>query len=176
MIKQSKVIGLVLMLVLFCVKTNAQYASIQNTNMQIYGVLNNQKVGYTTTNYQIKLNKETGTFEIKIAVDDLIISDRPEEYKRDSTLNEGKFMIFSGTFPIKEVLGRDISTFDIQVPVEIKFNDIYDETYFTVQIFLMANGGFNVIGKGTINHQTLQIENLENFEDELVINFNFVGY
>ena len=34
-------------------------------------------------------------------------------------------------------------------------------------VFLMANKGFNVIGKGAIGHQKLQIENLEDFEPEL---------
>jgi hypothetical protein len=153
----------------------AQYASIQNTNMQFFGVLDTQRVASATTNYSVRLNKETGEFKIAIAVDDLVSTARPEGYQPDTTLNAGKYLIFRGKIPMKEVLDKRISSFDIQVPIEVEFNDIYDETFFVFNVFLMANKGFNVVGKGTISHEKLQIENLEDFEPELQINLNFVG-
>jgi hypothetical protein len=170
-------LGIVAVFILMFTKMSiAQYASIQNTNLQIFGVLDSQKVASATNNYLVRLNKETGEFKISIAVDDLISTARPASYKPDTTLNEGKYLVFRGQIPIKDVLDKRISSFDIQVPIEIEFNDIYDETYFVFNVFLMANKGFNVIGKGAIGHQKLQIENLEDFEPELHINLNFVGY
>ena len=168
-----------LLLIVVMVSTNvstAQYASIQNANMQIFGVLDSQKVASATNAYLVRLNKETGEFKISIAVDDLSPTVRPEGYEPDTTINEGKHLVFRGQIPLKDVIGKRISSFDIQVPIEIEFNDMFDETYFVFNVFLMANGGFNIVGKGTMHHQTLQIENLENFEEDLIINFNFVGY
>ena len=157
-------------------KVNAQYASIQNTNMQIFGVLDSQRVASATNTYLVRLNKETGAFKISVAVDDLSPTVRPDDYLPDTTINEGKNLIFRGQIALRDVLDKRISSFDIQVPIEIEFNDMFDETYFVFNVFLMANGGFNVIGKGTIDHKALLIENLENFEKDLTINFNFVGY
>jgi hypothetical protein len=177
--KKKVIFSIGFILVLLSVITSdarAQYASIQNINLQIFGVLDSQKVGSATNNYLVRLNKETGEFKISIAVDDLISTARPATYKPDTTLNEGKYLVFIGQVPLKDVLDKRITSFDIQVPIEIEFNDIYDETYFVFNVFLMANKGFNVVGKGVVNHQTLQIENLEKFEEDLTINFNFVGY
>lgn len=177
--KKTVFISLGLMIFLisgFVQEGKAQYASIQNTNMQIYGVLDSQRVASATNTYLVRLNKETGAFKISVAVDDLSPTVRPEGYEPDTTINEGKYLVFRGQIALRDVIDKRISSFDIQVPIEIEFNDVFDETYFVFNVFLMANGGFNIIGKGTMNHQTLQIENLENFEKDLDINFNFVGY
>lgn len=176
---KAKIVFKVIVLVVVSIFTNevkAQYASIQNTNMQIFGVLDSQRVASATNKYLVRLNKVTGAIKITVAVDDLTPMIQPEGYQPDTTLNEGKYLIFRGQIPLRDVLDKRITSFDIQVPIEIEFNDIFYETYFVFNVFLMANKGFNVIGKGTMDHKALQIENLENFEKDLVINFNFVGY
>lgn len=160
----------------FTFTTKAQYASIQNTNMQIIGVVDSNKVAFATNTYLVRLNKETGEFKITINVDELTLSETTETFQPDTTLNEGKELIIRGKIPLKEVLDKRISQFDVQVPVEVEFNDTYNETYFVFNVFLMANQGFNIIGRGAIKHQDLYIENLEKFEEELVVNLNFVGY
>ena len=160
----------------FSIEGYTQFASIQNTNMQIYGVLNDQKVASATNDYLIKLNKQTGEFSIEIEVDNLESVETTPDFKPDTTKNMGKKLIISGQVPIREVLGKRISLFDVRVPVEVKFNEIYNETYFVFNIFLLANQGFSVMAKGAISHEELEIENLEEFEKDLIVNFSFTGY
>ena len=154
----------------------SQYAAIQHTNMQIYGVLHGKQVAWATNKLKVKVNKETGNFEIEAEVNDFHLSASTPEFQPDSTLNEGKKLKLYGKFPIEKVLGRRLTLIDVDFLITAGFNDIEEEINFTFTVLLLAEKGFSVMGKGAINPKEFNLQNLKDFENNLFINLSFIGY
>jgi len=171
-----RLITLALLLIAAPFFSKCQFAAIQNTNIQIYGVLNEQQIAWSSNKFFVRANKETGDLYIKLAIDDLTNTTTIEDFKPEKEKNEGKFIILSGRVPLDDVLGEKLSVIDLNVPLNAEFNGIESEIQLTFTVLLMGTRGFSIMVKGELPQRVFEVENLEKFEDNLIINFSFTGY
>jgi hypothetical protein len=154
---------------------NSSYIGIRQSNIQIKGALHGAPIAWAADHVPVKINKQSGEFEVTILVDNLYQA-IPNSGFQATGENRGKTLSLRGVIPVNDVLANGNSVIDRKVEVTASFNDLTTRSDFTFTILSIQSGGFSVMAEGNLFHRDLAIANLAEIDDPLHMLLSFVGF
>ena len=171
-----KVLSVILISSMIALGSSGQIAAITNVNLQIHASLNNKPLAWASQTADIRVNKYTGEFEVRLLIDNLDMAIINPEFSGSTGENLGKYLVLKGVIPVNDVLDNNGTVLNLDVELTASFNNIDYHTIFVFSILRVQDQGFSVMMKGSISHSALEIENLKQLDDELVVAISFVGF
>jgi len=156
-------------------QSNSNYTAIRNANIQIKASLNHAPLAWASESVDLKLNKQTGEFEVVLHIGDLYLVKTQPDFK-SAAENQDKLITISGLLPVDDVLHNANNAIDRKVEMEVACDDMHYPADFTFTILTLQTGGFSVMANGTVSLRALQIVNLSGLDDEVQIILSFTGY
>lgn len=152
-----------------------QEAGIVNVEFMASGVLNGERIAWSTKVARVHIDKSTGVIQAFINVDDFTKTTENTDFVEGVERDQNKEVVFTWQLPIFEVKDNLSRPINAQAEVTIKYNGLQVRSPFDFTMLVLIQQGYSIMGQGYFHHDDLEIEGLSDLDDELYITCRIIG-
>jgi hypothetical protein len=183
-LKRHLFITLLAALLFAAIPADAQFsARLNNARVEFVGVLNGQSTVWESRNLKVSVQKGTGIFEASLPLAELTIKQKADDYEPMSEEERqnytGAMFRLSGTLPVDQIsrnINEQIQTVAIELNTEI--GDLSAPAIYVFRITSTMQDTrrrYRIMADGMIDLSDFDLPQLEGFEHEIRVAFDFAG-
>ena len=152
-----------------------QQAGIVNVEFMASGILNGERIAWSTKVAKVYIDKSTGEIKAYLAIDDFAKTTDNPDFVEGTERGQNKELLFSCQLPVYDVKDNFSRPISAQAEMTIEYNNLKAQSPFNFTMLALKPRGFSILGQGYLYHDDLEIEGLSDLEDELYITCRIIG-